>query len=131
MTNDYYNLRKIEVEILNKKVYKSLLDKYSVNGRIKGGPKYPEVNDKIIIITEDLLKEIGISDMDYYESPKTIRKVRENRSQTLADENDDSLNQQDDENKDKDEDKKDLDKSDSASDFSLNEEEVEEKSITL
>ena len=129
MTNDSFNLRKIEVEILNKKVYKSLLDKHKVNGKIKEASGEPEVNDKIIIITEDLLKEIGISDMDYFESPKNIKKLRENRNQTYADENDDSLNQQDDENKEKDEDKKDLDKSESGSDFSLNEEDDDEKSI--
>ena len=128
MTNESYNLRKIEVEILNKKVYKSLLDKYTVNGRIKEGTKYPDVNDKMIIITEDLLKEIGISDLDYFESPKNIRKVRENRSQTLADENEDSLNQQEEEIKEKDADKKDSDKSESGTDFSLNEEDEEEKS---
>jgi hypothetical protein len=130
MTNESFNLRKIEVEILNKKVYKSLLDKHKNIWKIKGGAaKEPEINDKIILITEDLLKEIGISEMDYYESPKAIKKLRENRSQTYADENEESLNQQDDENKEKNEDKKDLDKSESGSDFSLNEEDDDEKSI--
>jgi len=119
MTEEYFSYRKIEVEVLNRKVYKSLLDKYKVNGRIKEGTKYPEVNDKMIIITEDLLKEIGISDKDYFESPKNIRKIRENKSQTLADENDDNLSQQEDENKEKD-----LE----GSDFSLDDENDEEKS---
>ena len=119
MTEEYFSYRKIEVEVLNRKVYKSLLDKYKVNGRIKEGTKYPDVNDKMIIITEDLLKEIGISDKDYFESPKNIRKIRENKSQTLADENDDNLSQQEDENKEKD-----LE----GSDFSLDDENDEEKS---
>ena len=130
-SREYFNYRKIEVEILNRKVYNSLLDKYKVNGRLKdGGAKNPDVNDKIIIITEDLLREIGISDKDYFEPQRNIRKIRENKSQTLADENDDSLNQQEeDDNKDKDADKKDSEKSESGSDISLNEELEEEKSI--
>ena len=119
-----FNFRRIEVEVLNKKVYNSLLDKYKVNGRIKEGTKYPDVNDKMIIITEDLLQEIGISDKDYFEAQKNIRKMRE-RSQTLADENDEN----EDDNKDKDLDKKDSEKSDSGSDLSMNEDADDEKSI--
>ena len=76
MNNDYFWFRKFELEILNKKVYQGFLDKYKVNGKLKEGNKYPDVNDKIIIITEDLLKEIGLSDYDYYEGQKSIRKLR-------------------------------------------------------
>ena len=76
MNNDYFWFRKFELEILNKKEYQGLLDKYKVNGKLKDGNKYPDVNDKIIIITEDLLKEIGLSDYDYYEGQKSIRKLR-------------------------------------------------------
>ena len=128
-SNDYFNYRKIEVEILNRKVYNSLLDKYKVNGRIKEGPTNPDVNDKMVIITEDLLREIGISDKDYFEPQRNIRKIRENKSQTLADENDDSLNQQEDDFKDKELDKKDSEKSESVSDISLSEDMDEEKAI--
>ena len=81
MNNDYFWFRKIEVEILNKNVYQSLLDKYKVNGKLREGSKYPDVNDKIIIVTEDLLKEIGISDYDYFDPPKTIRKLRKLNNQ--------------------------------------------------
>ena len=81
MSNDYFSFRKFEVEIINKKVYQSLLDKYKINGKLKEGNKYPDINDKIIIITEDLLKEIGISEYDYMESPKTIRNLRKIKAQ--------------------------------------------------
>ena len=76
MNNDYFWFRKFELEIINKKVYQGLLDKYKVNGKLREGGKYPDVNDKIIIITEDLLKEIGLSDYDYYDTKKSIRKLR-------------------------------------------------------
>ena len=43
---------------------------YENHNKIKGCRsdcgKNPDVNDKIIIITEDLLREIGISDKDYF-----------------------------------------------------------------
>ena len=129
MSNEYFDFRKIEVEVLNKKVYKSLLDKYTVNGRIKEGTKYPEINDKMIIITEDLLKEIGISDIDYFEPQRNIRKIRENRNQTFADDNEDSLGPFDEENKEKDLDNKDSGKSESGFEGSLDEEGEEDKSI--
>ena len=87
MTGEFFCFRKIEVEIINKNVYQSLLDKYKVNGKLKEGNKYPDVNDKIIIITEDLLKEIGISDYDYVEPSKTIRKLRKIKNQKEKNEN--------------------------------------------
>ena len=55
MTSEYFCYRKIEIEILNEKVYESLLNKYKKDGKLKEGNKYPDVNDKIIIITEELL----------------------------------------------------------------------------
>ena len=76
MTSEYFCYRKIEIEILNEKVYESLLNKYKKDGKLKEGNKYPDVNDKIIIITEELLKQIGISDYDYFDTVKTIKKLR-------------------------------------------------------
>ena len=87
MNNDYFWFRKIEVEILNKKVYQSLLDKYKINGKLREGSKSPDINDRIIIITEDLLKEIGVSDYDYFENPKKIWKLRKLNITNLNDDN--------------------------------------------
>ena len=121
---DEFSLRKIEVEVLNRKVYKSLLDKYKINGSIKEEVGNPEVNDKMIIITEDLIKEIGISDKDYFQSPKNVRILRKKNQSSLC-ENEEI----EDKNKDNDLVKNDSDKNENGSSVSINEDNGDEKPI--
>ena len=110
LLKDDYSFKKIPIEILNKNVYNELLDKYKIMGKIReGGVKIPEINEKYIIITEDLLKEIGISDYEYVnEKETTIRKARKMKGNKKEDEKNEN-DEEDKENKkdkEKEEDKK-------------------------